>query len=745
MLHLRGLAASVAVAILALTPAAHATPDTTETAAGKTTPGELTLERIFGDREHPLVGRLERPVWRPGRDAWLVVRTEGSGRDAVDRLVEVDAATGGETVLLTSTEIDTGKTRSTPLRLKGFHISPDGGTILLRDGEDLLLVALEDGSVTTLDGAGQGAQAISFSPDGRRLAWVHDNDLWIADRATGRQRWLTSDGSDTVHNGILDWVYWEELAGRSGRAYAWSPDGGTIAWLRLDDTPIEPFPIVNALTTHATVKEQRYPKAGDPAPLPSIHAVRLGPELEPVRRWLVTFSEPIPYVPRLGFTPDGTGLWYQVLDRDQDALHLMRLDLETGAAAELHTESDPYWVEPVEELRFLADGAFLWASRRSGSMHLELHSPDGSIRDLTPGEAEVTSLVGLSADQATVVYQAAAPSPLERQLFAVPVAGGEPVRITGEPGTHRGSLSGSGRYLLVTSSDIGRPPHLELYDTGGQHLRTVQANRNEELEAIRMGAVRFLEVKAADGVRLHAMLLTPADFDPSKKHPVVIYTYGGPHAQVVRNAWGRDTFLFHQWLARHGFVVFALDNRGSAGRGREFEGLCDHRLGSSQLPDQLAGVAWLKRQPWVDGDRIGIWGWSYGGYMTAYALTHAPDAFAAGVAVAPVTDWRLYDSIYTERYMGTPEENPEGYAAGSVLEAVEKLRPGRLLVIHGTGDDNVHVQNTLQLSDRAWRAGTRFELVLFPGLKHGIRAPGSHLQVFRAVGDHFLRLLGGGS
>jgi dipeptidyl-peptidase-4 len=240
------------------------------------------------------------------------------------------------------------------------------------------------------------------------------------------------------------------------------------------------------------------------------------------------------------------------------------------------------------------------------------------------------------------------------------------------------------------------------------------------------------------------MVLLPRDFDESKRYPVVIYTYGGPNAQVVVDAWPRTSGLFNHTLTGRGFVVFALDNRGSAARGREFEGATDLALGSKQLPDQLAGVRWIKSQPWADPERIGIWGWSYGGYMTAYALTHSPGTFAAGAAVAPVTDWRLYDSIYTERYMSTPQANPAGYAAGSVLDAVGDLEDP-LLVIHGTGDDNVHVQHTLQFADRAWREGVRFELMLLPNLAHSINAPGSHLQVFGAIADFFERhLMGNG-
>jgi len=709
--------------------------------------GRLSIERVFGDPAHPLGGRLERRVWRPKHDSWLVVRREGEGREAVQRLAEIDARGGTEEVVLAPDDLvvpGTEKAENGPSRfpLRGFTADPDGEHILLREGGSFWLASLEDRSIHRIDADTKDARVVHFSPDGQRLAFVRSNDLHVLDLATGRQTRLTNDGSDTVHNGLLDWIYWEELSERDPDAHVWSPDGHTIAWLRLDDSPITPFPIVDDLKTHATVREQRYPKAGDPSPLPSLHVARLDDTLHVTKTWTVTFTNPTPYVPRFGFTPDGKALWYQVLDRPQNRLRLMRMDLATGAAAPLLTETDPYWVEPVDMLRFFKDGSFLWASRRSGYMHLELHDARGKVRDLTPGPWVVTGLVGVDEAAGVIYYQAARPTPLERRIYAVRIAGGATRELTAEPGTHGAELSPGHGFLLVRSSAVGRPPHLELFSSEGKHLRTVDANEDAELAAMKLGATRFLTITARDGLELDAAVLTPPDFDPSRTYPAVVYVYGGPHAQVVKNAWGRSTYLFHQWLAQHGFVVFSVDNRGAAAHGRKLEGAADHRLGSSQLPDLLDGVAWLKKQPWIDGARVGVWGWSYGGYFTAYALTHAPGVFAAGVAVAPVTDWRLYDSTYTERYMGTPEENPEGYMGGSVLEAVAGLQDP-LLIIHGTGDDNVHFQNTLQFAHRAWKAGKSFDLKLFPNLKHGIHAKGAHVQVFGAIGGFFLEHLGG--
>jgi len=707
--------------------------------------GRLTLERIFTTKQEPLGGRLPRNLrWRPGHEAWVMVEREGKGREATAKLVQVDAATGNSTVLVASDKLQVpdGEKATRQLHLSGFQISPDGDHLLLPDKGDLYLYSLANGTLEHL-AAGEGAEEMpTFSPDGRRLAYVRDNDLYVLDIAKNQEVRLTSDGSDTVFNGTFDWVYWEELADRGGKAFAWSSDGTRLVWLRLDDSPIPPFDIVDDLGTHSTLRKQYYPKAGDPSPIPSLHVARIDESLEVTGRRTVTFTDPIPYVPRFGFTPDDQAVWYQVIDRPENNLTLMRLDLATGAAAPALTEHDPYWVEPVDMMRFLPGGSLLWASRDSGYMHLQLRSPDGTVKDLTPGDFDVTALVGVDTTAGVAYYQAARPSPLERQLYEVNLRGGAPQRITGAAGSHRGELSPGAKYLLVTSSAIDRPPHLELFSSAGKHLRTIDANEPSELAKLALGSTRFLTVPADDGTPLNAMLLTPPNFDPHHRYPVVIYTYGGPHAQVVRNGWGRSTYLFHQWLAEHGFIVFSLDNRGSFARGREFEGAVDHHLGSSQLPDQLAGVRWLKQQSYVDPDHIGIWGWSYGGYFTCYALTHAPGVFAAGVAVAPVTDWKLYDSTYTERYMGTPAENPEGYKEGSVLEKVPALEDP-LLVIHGTGDDNVHFQNTLQLANAAWKAGKRFDLMLFPNLKHGIWAPGSHLQVFSAIGDFFIKHLGG--
>ena len=693
------------------------------------------MEKLFGEEA---AARLYSPQveWRPGHGTVIWV---DKADHTNSRLMEFDPVTGDRRLLLDDQRLAAAwgdRPGETPT-VEDPVWQPDGAGVLVDNGEDPAIIDLATGALTVLD-AGAGAELHArFSPDGRRIAWVRDNDFWVWDLASDSETRLTENGSETIFNGTFDWIYKEELAGRHGRAFEWAADGSALVWLRLDDGRIPVHHLVDLMETHSSVTDQRYPNPGDPSPVPSLHVVRFNDTSDTWDRAEIRFDEPVPYIPRFGFTPNGD-LWHQILDRAQEHLQLVRSNpFEGGFSTVVIDEVDPFWILPVDGVHFLDDGSVLWLARRSGNMHLYRVQPDGTAIALTTGRWDVTDIVGVDPSGLFAWYEAARPGPLERRLFRVELSSGDTTDLTPFSGTHSGDLSPSGR-LLIKSSSFDSPPRWRVVNGRGANAAEVPVE--QPVPAIDYASHRWVEVTADDGFSLNAMLLLPADFDESRRYAVVIYTYGGPHAQVVRDQWPRNSGLFNHALTSRGFAVFALDNRGSAARGRGFEGAADLALGSKQLPDQLAGVEWLRSQPWVDPDRIGIWGWSYGGYMTAYALTHAPGTFAAGAAVAPVTDWRLYDSIYTERYMGTPDANPEGYAAGSVLDAVAELADP-LLVIHGTGDDNVHVQHTLQLADQAWRAGVRFDLMLFPNLTHGINAPGSHLQVFGAIADFFERHL----
>ena len=691
---------------------------------------DTTLDRLFGAGAVEVAAR--DPEWRPGHRT--VVWIERTTHTA-PVLIEFDPTTGDRRTLVdpTSWAGSAAPGLSAP-DLTDLVWRPDGTAFLVAGADGAVLYDLTRRTSTVLDVEPGAVDHAAFAPDGRRIAWVRDHDLWVYDLAHGRQTRLTTDGSPTTFNGVFDWVYQEELAGREGRAFRWSPDSRSIVWLRLDDREVPVHHLLDAMGTHTRVTEQRFPTPGDPSPIPSLHVVRLTETSSVESRVDIPFDDPVPYVPRFGFAPDGD-LWYQVLDRSQERLELVVVDPSDPATRSTPVvEADPFWTEPVDGLHFLADGSLLWLSRRSGHTHLHRLRDGGPPTDLTPGPWDVTELIGVDADQRGVWYQAARPSARERRLYRVEIATGATLELTPAHGTHSGRVSPSANRLLITSSTATTPPRRRVVDGFGRGAAEVPVEA--PLPDVDLADVRFVEVAADDGVTLDAMLLLPPDFDEQQRYPVVVFTYGGPHAQVAVDRWPSASWLFNHALAAAGYVVFALDNRGSAARGRAFEGAVDHRLGSSQLPDQLAGVTWLRSQRWVDPERIGIWGWSYGGYMASYALTHAPGVFTAGAAVAPVTDWRLYDSIYTERYMATPQANPEGYVSGSVLARIGDLTDP-LLVIHGTGDDNVHLQHTLQLADRAWRSGVRFDLMLLPALGHGLNADGARRQVFGAIADLF--------
>jgi dipeptidyl-peptidase-4 len=662
-------------------------------------PGAI-LDEVFGAPAQ-LRPSAPGPHWRPGHGTvvWIDDRTAG-----VAALIEFDPATGDRRAILDAaivaeawSDID----GETPAITKPVW-RPDGGAILITGGDRPTLYDFSTRAATVLSTGTGAVQHADFAPDGRRIAWVRGNDLWVYDLELGREIRLTDDGSGLI-------------------------------WLRLDDGEVPVYHLVDFMGTHSAIRQQRYPKAGDPSPQPSLHALVFNATSGVSRRKSLTFDDPVPYVPRFGFTPGGD-LWYQSLDRAQERLQLVENDVDSSSGTLRIDEKDPFWIGPVDAVEFLADESFLWLSPRSGRTHLYRIGSDGTATDLTRSRQEVTELIGVDPESRFAWYQAVGPSALERRILRVDLRSSETIELTPAPGVHEGALDPTTGRLLIRSSSAGAPPRWRVVDGVGAGV--VEVPVEHPIPRIDFADHRFVQIEAEDGLTLDAMLLLPPGFDEAQPHPVVVYTYGGPNAQVVIDSWPRTSGLFNQVLANLGFVVFALDNRGATGRGRAFETAADHALGSAQLPDQLAGVAWLKNQPWVSADRIGIWGWSYGGYMTALALTRAPGVFAAGAAVAPVTDWRLYDSVYTERYMGTPAENPSGYAAGSVLDAVGNL-VDPLLVIHGTGDDNVHLQHSVQLADRAWRQGVRFDLMLFPNLGHGINESGSHRQVFGAIAAFF--------
>ena len=689
---------------------------------------KLALEDLTA--EPPISGRNASGVaWLPSGDRFSYILRKGSGEQTVSELWIEEARSGRKRLVVSSEsltvpqepkadEVAPGveKQPSKKISPEGYQWAPDTNSLLFSGDNHLWLYRPGAPQAQRLTRGEEPEEFPTFSPDGKRVAFVRKNDLYVLELASGKEIRLTLDGSDRVFNGKLDWVYEEELASRSGRSYEWAPDGSAIAYLRLDDGPVEPYPITDFLPVPAKVQWQWYPKAGAKNPLPSFHVVGLdGKEREAVR------LEEGYLLPRFSWTRDSRSVCYRVVNRAQTRQEVRLFTPSAAQSRALFVEEDPYWIndDGIDAPRFLKDGRYVWKSERDGFAHLYVgRASGGPPAAITRGAWMVDKVVGVDERNGLVYFTATEENIRRRPIYRVGLDGSGFAKLTQTRGTHSAQLSEDGRYLLDTYSSVEQPPALSLLDASGRTVRTVQRPQNR-LAEYELAATEEVEIDAEDGARLAARLVKPTDFEASRKYPVIVYVYGGPHAQVVRDAWGA-TGLFDHFLASHGYLVWSLDNRGSWGRGHAWESALFKEAGKWELADQLAGVRYLKSLPYVDPSRIGIWGWSYGGYMTLCALTNAPEVWKCGVAGAPVTHWKFYDTIYAERYMKTPQENPKGYEASAPLTRAKDLK-AKLLLIHGTADDNVHMQNTVAFIDALTKAGRPYALQVQPGQKHGFR------------------------
>ncbi|MBI4475936.1 MAG: S9 family peptidase [Acidobacteria bacterium] len=599
--------------------------------------------------------------------------------------------------------------------------------ILLTIAADLYYYELGAESVERLTWSPAEEEEASFSPDGRLVAFVRDNNLYLIDLPAKagshvRERAVTTDGSPTILNGKLDWVYQEEIYGRGNyRGYWWSPDSSSIAMLRLDEADVPSFTVVDHVPYHLDLEQYPYPKAGDPNPRVKLAVASVAGGLP---RWIDMSRYATDFlIVNVGWTPDSRQVVFNVQNREQTWLDLNLADARPGESRRVLRSTTKAWVErPEEAPTWLADGTFLWTSESSGWMHLYRYRPDGTlVKQITTGAWEMRTLHGIDEKNGWIYFAATERSPIGLDVYRIRLDGSGMQRLTSASGTHRADFNPGFSHFIDAWSDVSTPPQLRLHRADGQEVRVIEPNAVPALAEYRLGKPEFLQVKARDGFVMEAMMIKPPDFDPTRRYPVYQHTYGGPHAPQVRNAWGGTAYLFHQLLAQKGIIVWIVDNRTASGKGAESVWPVYRRFGESELRDIEDGIAWLKQQPYVDGSRIGINGWSYGGFLVSYALTHSK-SFVMGIAGGSVTDWRDYDTIYTERYMDLPQNNPEGYKTTAPRTAAANLH-GRLLLLHGTMDDNVHLQNTMQFVHELQKAGKSFELMVYPKSRHGITDP----------------------
>ena len=583
-----------------------------------------------------------------------------------------------------------------------------------------------------------------ISPTGRHVVFVQSNNLWVVDCESTEVRKLTDDTDSEVLNGKLDWVYQEEIYGRGKfKAYWWSTDGTMVAYLRLDETPVPRFGINNSLSFAQTLEETRYPKSGQANPIVTLHVVHVenGKHVEvPLDEYAPTDR----LVVRVGWRPGFTNeLIYQVQNRIQTKLDLCSFDTVTKKSRKIVQETSPAWVDVIDEPHWLPDGSFLWLSDSlQGRRHISKISPDGKWSSVTEGDWDVKSIDWVSADGKQVWISAHRSARTELNVLKIDLETNNAEMMGEKTGSHRISVHPSGNYYFDAWSDVSTAGQTWLRKHDGGKIRTSGGYRSDRWDYVKSGTVELFEISARDGFSMQSLLYKPSNFEQRRsgsKMPVLIHVYGGPSAPTVENTRNHRYDLWHRFLAEQGICVLLCDNRSALGRGNTDTWKIYKDLGSTELRDLEDAVGWLKQQAWVDADRIGLWGWSYGGYFTGYAMTHS-GLFRAGISGAPVTDWNNYDSIYTERYMDTPAANPDGYRSSSVVAAANNLQ-GRLMLIHGEIDDNVHLANTMQLVHALQKANKKFDLMVYPSNRHGITDPEQTNHQFQIMTDFLMQYL----
>lgn len=728
----------------------------------------LTIDDIYSSDTSvriPFGGSLVRVSWTPDGKSFRQIQG--------GKLVRVNAATGESQVFYDADRFAAQLQSVALMSANDARLTANSVTLKFNEAETAILVShnndlwyytIASGRLVRLTNNIEPELEPDFSPDGRWVSFVRENNLFVVEVDRGREKQLTRDGNDTVFNGYLVWVYEEELYGRGNkRGYWWSPDSSRIAFLRLDEGKLPNFVLANDIVTDQVIENARYPQAGDPNPLVELgiadvnkgtfipNAGRLGRVGERLPRSLVRIGDAVKFVDlkaykpddrliaRVAWAPKGNDLTFQVLNREQTFLDLNRVS-QTGKVEKILQETTPTWVEVYDNPEFVHDGTFVWQSARNGWRHLYLYDSRGhEMRKLTDGKWEVRNLYGVDPNGEWAYFSATKDSHIAENVYRVNIKDGAIQRLSQGDGTHSALFNSTFTNYVGGWSDVNTPPKQKLHRSDGSIVRTLNENTVDALAQYKLGSTDFLKVKTRDGFEMEAMMIRPPDFNANKKYPVLIYTYAGPHAPQVRNAWGGSRYMWFQMLAQKGYIVWVCDNRSASGKGEESVWPIYKNLGPLELRDIEDGVDYLKSMSFVNAERIGMFGWSYGGFMTSYAMTHSK-SFKMGIAGGSVTDYALYDSIYTERFMLQPQNNREGYDKTNVLKAAGNLS-GRLLLIHGAMDDNVHMQNTTKFVYELQKAGKQFDLMIYPTQRHGVTNPPQVHHMYSMMTDYVLKNL----
>ena len=665
-------------------------------------------------------------------------------------LRKYDILTGDYEVIVATTELRVPGRRR-PIIMQGYQFSADEQKILLKTDveriwrrstrENYYVYDIQSGDITKLTESDQKQQYAQLSPSGNKAAFVQDNDLFLVNLQTGEEKAITTDGAhNKIINGAADWVYEEEFG--IAKAWYWSPDGEEIAFYHFNETRVKEFVMTEWGDLYPGLTRFKYPKAGEKNAIVKIGVYDLNAD---TTTWMDVESENDQYIPRINWTKDDGTLAIRRMNRLQNTQDLMLADVNTGSTQIIKTERSDAWVDVSNDLRFLEGGdRFIYTSEESGYNHIYLYDMQGNlIRQVTEGNWEVTNYLGIDEETDRIFYMSTEASPLQRHLYSISADGSDKRKLTDGTGWNSINMSPDYQYYIETTSSPSMPPEYTLHKSSGEKVRVLEDNAalRDTLASYQMPMKEFVEIPLEQAT-LNGYILKPHDFDPDKEYPVLFYVYGGPGSQTVTKEFASGQRAnWHRYLTQQGYIVVSVDNRGTGARGRQFEKQLYKKLGQYEVTDQIDAAKYLAEQHhFLDEERFGIWGWSYGGFLSSLVLAKSGDIFNTAIAVAPVTNWRFYDTIYTERFMQTPQMNAEGYKKGSPVTYADQMA-GNYLLVHGTGDDNVHFQNTVRFVNELIAEDVQFETMFYPNRSHGIYGGNTRRHLFKKLNNFILENL----
>ena len=654
-----------------------------------------------------------------------------------------------QTSSLVTKEMLTPQGQSAPIRIESFALSSDETKMLIKTNSEAIFRHSEVASFYILDLISKRLSPINekskqrladFSPNGRKVAYIIDNNLFVKDLLTGDETQITKDGSqNNIINGTVDWVYEEEFS--FTKAFFWSPDSRKIAFMRLDESKVKEYQMTEYGDLYPSQYKYKYPVAGEDNSLVSVLVYDF--DNSDIKTMDIG-KETDQYIPRICWTKDPGTLAIFRLNRLQNKLDIILANANFGVSKVMLTQENKSYIEITDDFKFTDDGKhFIIMSELDGYNHLYLYDLNGKIvNQITKGNFDVAKILGIDDKNQTIYYTAAESKPYNRDFYSIHFDGTQKTRLMPKEGTYDAAFSKNFKYYVSTFQDANTPPRVTINDSKGKELQTLVDNQKliDKTKTCGFSKKEFFSFKTSGTLDLNGYMIKPRDFDAAKKYPVLMFVYGGPNAQDATNDWDIFDMCWYQLLAQKGYIIVCVDGRGTGYRGEQFRKCTYMELGKLETEDQIETAHYLATQSYVDAKRIGIWGWSYGGFMTCLCMTKGADVFKAGIAVAPVTNWRNYDNIYTERYMRKPQDNAAGYDDNSPVKFAKQLK-GKLLIAHGLADDNVHVQNSMEMIDALIKANKQFDMQLYPNKNHGIYGGNTRYHLYKKMTDFILENL----